>query len=43
MLKENMNEQDDGFNYNEEYRDKFDKLLLGFQNKMINKFSPNNF
>ncbi len=38
-----MNEQDNGYIYDEDFRGKFDKLLSGFQNLMITKFSPNNF
>jgi len=42
-LGQHMNKQDNDFIYDEDFRGKFDKLLLGFQNNMINKFSPNSF
>lgn len=41
-LGKHMNEQDNNFLFNEEFRDKFDKLLETFQSKMILKFNPKN-
>ena len=42
-LGKHMNEQDNGFIYDQEFRDKFDKLLESFQSKMILKYSQKNF
>lgn len=41
-LGKHMNEEDAKFNYDESFRDKFDKLLETFQSKMILKFNPKN-
>lgn len=41
-LGKHMNDQDNGFYYDEAFRNKFDKLLDTFQSKMILKFNPKN-
>ena len=42
-LGKHMNDQDNGYLYDEEFRGKFDKLLESFQSKMILKYSEKNF
>lgn len=42
-LGKHMNDQDNGYLYDEEFRGKFDKLLESFQAKMILKYSEKNF
>jgi adenosyl cobinamide kinase/adenosyl cobinamide phosphate guanylyltransferase len=42
-LGKHMNDQDNGYIFDEEFRTKFDKLLESFQSKMILKFSEKNF
>lgn len=42
-LGKHMNEQDNGYLFDDEFRNKFDKLLETFQAKMILKYSEKNF
>lgn len=42
-LAKHMNEQSGQHIYDSEFRDKFDKLLSTFQEKMILKYSPKNY
>lgn len=42
-LGKHMNDQENGYLYDEEFRHKFDKLLETFQAKMILKYSEKNF
>lgn len=42
-IGKHMNDQENGYIYDEEFRIKFDKLLESFQSKMILKFSEKNF
>jgi len=42
-LGKHMNDQDNGYIFDEDFRTKFDKLLESFQSKMILKFSEKNF
>lgn len=42
-LAKHMNEQSNNHIYDPDYREKFDKLLGSFQEKMILKYSPKNY
>lgn len=42
-IGKHMNDQENGYIFDEEFRSKFDKLLESFQSKMILKYSEKNF
>lgn len=42
-LAKHMNDQSNALIFDAEFRDKFDKLLESFQEKMITKYSPKNY